>query len=730
MQIFKRHLEPNAEDATDRPQKQRPDGNMSAMIVTTALWIVLLGWAGWAVLAAEKATQDRNRTSLRALLSVNITAMEMWLSDRQRDAERHVAAPGFVEQAKEVLQSTTDDKSAPQADTSEPQADKSARVVAAMPALVSDIDRSCYIGWALLDMDRRVRASSNRSFVGLTFEIPADSLDKINARSSTVCRPFRSPVADTGESQNASNRAPLMAAIAPISSGGRSQGFLALLMDPRDRFSELFVASRSGTSGETYALDRNGVLLSESRFDTELRNVGLLSADDTVSSLLNVSIRDPGFELTSSDRADHVSSDWPLTLMADQATRGAKGENVTGYRNYRGIPVIGAWQWLPEYRIGVTTEWALAEASHSVRLLRWTCAGLLALITTTILAFWWIEIRGPKAAGGIPMVDRTDRRLGQYDLGELIGRGGMGSVYRGTHDVLKREVAVKVLEGEDVNVQSVTRFEREVRLTAGLRHPNTIAIYDYGRTVDDTFFYVMEYIDGITIQDLVDDFGRQPPQRVIYILLQICGSLAEAHEQGLVHRDIKPANILLTARAGLYDMIKVLDFGLVKEIERETMELTQSDAITGTPMYMSPESVRDATTADERSDLYSIGAVGYTLLTGLPTFVGEATVDICLKQLNEDPIRPSERIGVPLPEDLQNILMSCLRKDPDERPRTVQDFADGLRECGDAFGWSAADAYRWWQESFSQEVDSSDNDTEDGRDLDEQRIDTSTQTRK
>jgi serine/threonine-protein kinase len=223
----------------------------------------------------------------------------------------------------------------------------------------------------------------------------------------------------------------------------------------------------------------------------------------------------------------------------------------------------------------------------------------------------------------------------------------------------------------------------------------------------------MEYVDGITIQQLIAEFGPLPPQRVIHLLLQICGSLSEAHEMGLVHRDIKPANVLVTAHAGLYDMVKVLDFGLVKQIERETMELTQSDGITGTPMYMSPESVRDASTVDERSDLYSIGAVGYMMLTGLPPFDGDATVDICLKQLNEDPIRPSERISCPLPDDLQNILMNSLRKDPDQRPRTVRDFAESLSQCRDAHGWSASDACRWWAEAFAIEVDSSFADPDD-----------------
>jgi serine/threonine-protein kinase len=282
----------------------------------------------------------------------------------------------------------------------------------------------------------------------------------------------------------------------------------------------------------------------------------------------------------------------------------------------------------------------------------------------------------------------------------MVGRGGMGAVYRGKHRLLSREVAIKVLEANEINPQSLSRFEREVKMTARLRHPNTIDIYDYGRTDNSTFFYVMEFVDGITLQELVDEFGPQPPARVIHLLLQICGSLSEAHQLGMIHRDVKPSNILLTARAGLYDMIKVLDFGLVKEVNRDTVELTQSDGITGTPMYMSPEAVRDAATANQQSDLYSVGAVGYTLLTGLPTFQGDSSVDVCLKQLSEEPIRPCDRIGQPLPDDLQNVLMSCLRKEPQERPLSIDDLESALRQCADAGCWTAADALRWWEVEF------------------------------
>jgi serine/threonine-protein kinase len=362
--------------------------------------------------------------------------------------------------------------------------------------------------------------------------------------------------------------------------------------------------------------------------------------------------------------------------------------------------VIGAWQWLPDYEIGVTTEISIAEAYRPLIILKRSFLGILSLIALTGLGCLILPSLLRRLGAQDGDAAQGVRRLGQYDLEERVARGGMGAVYRGKHRLLCREVAIKVLEGDEINPQSVSRFEREVKMTARLRHPNTIEIYDFGTTDNSTFFYVMEFVDGITLQELVDEFGPQPPSRVIHLLLQVCGSLSEAHQLGMIHRDVKPSNILLTAWAGLYDMIKVLDFGLVKQINRDTVELTQSDGITGTPMYMSPEAVRDAATATPQSDLYSVGAVGYALLTGLPTFEGDSSVDVCWKQLSEEPIRPCDRIGKPLPEDLQNVLMSCLRKEPRERPLSIDDLESALRQCTDAGCWSAADALRWWEVEF------------------------------
>ena len=289
------------------------------------------------------------------------------------------------------------------------------------------------------------------------------------------------------------------------------------------------------------------------------------------------------------------------------------------------------------------------------------------------------------------------RQLGQYTLEERIGAGGMGEIYRAQHAMLRRPTAVKLLIDEKSESQ-LRRFEKEVRLTAALTHPNTISIYDYGRTPDGTFYYAMELLDGMSLETLVDDHGRQPAARVIHILLQVCGALREAHGVGLIHRDIKPGNIFLCHRGGIPDVVKVLDFGLVKQIQSdESLSQTQINAIVGTPLYMSPEAIVTPEQVDARSDLYGLGAVAYQLLTGKSVFSGSNVVEICSHHLHTPPTPPSERIGQPLAADLEQIVLSCLAKSPSQRPEDAAQLASSLRACADAAEWTEDRAREWWR---------------------------------
>jgi serine/threonine-protein kinase len=298
---------------------------------------------------------------------------------------------------------------------------------------------------------------------------------------------------------------------------------------------------------------------------------------------------------------------------------------------------------------------------------------------------------------GLRQEIRKAMQLGQYLLEEKIGEGGMGVVYRASHAMLRRPTAIKLLSG--TTGQAAERFEREVQITARLTHPNTVAVFDYGRTPEGVFYYAMEYLDGISLEDLVNEHGPQPARRVAHILGQICGALEEAHGAGLVHRDIKPANIMLTQRGGVDDVVKVLDFGLVKDnavsdVGKQDPALSTVNAIMGTPHYMAPEAILDPASIDGRADLYAVGATAYFLLTGEHVFNGTTLIEVCSQHLHEKPNPPSDKQS-DVPKALDQVVLSCLAKKGAERPKDAATLASMIRAC--ALGeWTRDEAAAWW----------------------------------
>jgi serine/threonine protein kinase len=293
---------------------------------------------------------------------------------------------------------------------------------------------------------------------------------------------------------------------------------------------------------------------------------------------------------------------------------------------------------------------------------------------------------------------REARQLGPYTLEERIGLGGMGEIHRARHALLRRPVAVKLLPPRQSGGTSAERFDREAQLTSLLTHPNTVAIYDYGRTEDGVFYYVMELLDGVDLEELVREEGAQPPARVAHILRQVCGSLAEAHDLGLVHRDIKPANVILTRRWGLADVVKVVDFGLVKDLEADPAAgLTAENTLTGTPLYMAPEVIRSSRGVGVSSDLYAVGALGYFLLTGQPLFAG-SVVEVAGHHLHTAPTPPSKRLGQPVPEALEKLILECLEKDPADRPRGAAALLARLEDLPGVPEWAQDEARARWEQ--------------------------------
>jgi serine/threonine-protein kinase len=280
----------------------------------------------------------------------------------------------------------------------------------------------------------------------------------------------------------------------------------------------------------------------------------------------------------------------------------------------------------------------------------------------------------------------------------LLGVGGMGEVYLAEHMLMKRPCALKTIKPEKAGDPTLmARFEREVRASAKLSHWNTIDIYDYGRAHDGTFYYVMEYLPGMSLQELVNQHGPLPAERVIYLIRQICDALQEAHGQGLLHRDIKPANIFAAERGGAYDVGKLLDFGLAKPLTtgEGDSNLTQSGTVTGSPHYMSPEQATGDEEPDARSDIYGLGGVMYFLLTGQPPFNHEKPIKVLVAHASETP-RPPHELRDDVPEDLELVVLRCLAKRPHQRYPSATELAAALAECESTPRWTRDDAARWW----------------------------------
>jgi serine/threonine protein kinase len=291
------------------------------------------------------------------------------------------------------------------------------------------------------------------------------------------------------------------------------------------------------------------------------------------------------------------------------------------------------------------------------------------------------------------------KQIAQYRFIAPLGRGGMGEVYLAEHRLLKRPCAIKLVRPERTgDAQVVARFDREVRMTARLSHRNVVTIFDYGRTDDGTLYYVMEYLPGLSLEEILQVHGRQPAERVVHLMRQACQALREAHSMGLIHRDVKPANLFAAQCGGVYDVLKVLDFGLVKPVaEVSSARLTQECALTGTPLFMSPEQATGSN-VDRRSDIYSLGAVAYALLSGRPPFERRSSMEVLMAHARDE-VTPLSESWRDAPADLERVVLRCLAKRPDDRYQDMDDLERALARCSAAEEWSQSRAACWWAEN-------------------------------
>jgi serine/threonine-protein kinase len=353
----------------------------------------------------------------------------------------------------------------------------------------------------------------------------------------------------------------------------------------------------------------------------------------------------------------------------------------------RSLAVIGTTVLVP---FGVTVAAATINpvvADQLPAVLAVTTAGLLLSSSLALFGSFKISSLQREAVAA--------RQLGPYRLQEKLGAGGMGEVYLAEHRLLKRPCAVKLIRPERASdPELLQRFEREVQATARLTHFNTVEVFDYGRTDDGTFYYVMEYLPGLSLEAFVRRHGPVEPARAVHFLRQLCGALQEAHGLGMIHRDIKPSNVIVCTQGGRHDVVKLLDFGLVRTLGAADVKRTQPDLIMGTPEFLSPEQAQSKRSLDGRSDLYSLGGLAYFLLTGHPPFTADSPLGMLMAHINEHP-RPLCDLAPGVPEDLEAVILRCLAKDPAERFPDADSLEQALGQCRCAGQWTEAQAKAW-----------------------------------
>jgi eukaryotic-like serine/threonine-protein kinase len=657
-----------------------------AVPLVGALVFALVGL--WVRSRVEQSTRAEIAARLQTVLQANINALRLWFTERQYDA-KSLATDLRIEAAIAEVAALSKDTNATDHALADSTAARTLRL-----HLQPLLEAQDYLDYVVIAPDKRIVASTHPVVVGMRAPRPYDLfLNKALDGQLAASRPF-------ARQANSAQRAegPTMFVAAPVKSTNDTIiAVLCLRMKPEKEFSSIFSVARIGQTGESYAFDRSGVMLTATRFDPELKTLGLIPPGRENTAILNLKLLDPEEELQPGEPLAKPRNQLNLTRMAASATTGNTDFDVRGYRNYRGMKVVGAWAWLYDYGMGVATEQSVDEAFQTFYVLRRAFLVLFVLLIASGGAIFGFTVLIERLQTSARKSALAARRLGQYVLVQEVGRGANGMVYRARHSLLRRPVAIKLLSPDMTNEANAARFEHEVQMTSQLTHPNTVAIYDYGRTPEGLFYFAMEYLGGIDLNQLVRKFGAQPEGRVIHILRQVCGSLSEAHRIGLIHRDIKPANIVLARRGGVYDFVKVLDFGLVKAVNLGTTGGVVTDAVVGTPHFMSPEAVEKPESVDSRSDLYSLGAVGYWLLTGKTLFDHDTVEGLLASQVKELPQFPGERLGKPLSSDLAGLIMRCLAKSPEQRPPSAEALDQALAACAAAGAWTVENAERWWR---------------------------------
>ena len=626
------------------------DAMIAALVV-----IALVG--GWSWVQVRGSLRDLRAAGLASLLEVEARALQLWIDEKQRDAERWASSPRVQAAAAAIAAAER---------PCEPGVDRALRAEIAPYAAVEEVAT-----FNLVTPDGRIVSSPYRCGQSVS-EAFRTRLKPVFDGRAVFVPPWREDER-VGRDAPGAPPGPLAWNETPVR--GPDGSVVAALGFGRvaaDRFSRLLTLSTGGTSRDAYAFDERGRMVTFSRYSPQAAPLGL-------------AVREPG---------DEAPAGRPFTALAAAAldrALGSEGVILEPYANYRGARVIGAWRWLPEAQLAVAVEVDVSEAYAPLEHLQFAFGTLFALVLVSMTAV------ASTSAWALRARMREARRVGQYEVEREIGEGGMSHVYLARHVTLKRPAAVKVLKPHLATDEAVARFRREAQLCSQLTHPNTVEVFDYGTTREGRWYYAMEYLEGVSIDEVVRRSGPMPVARVAHALLQVCGSLAEAHAHGWVHRDVKPQNLLLCARGGRHDVVKVLDFGIVKQVRNpHTRDITQYSRILGTPLYMAPERLRDPADADARADIYALGAVAWFALAGRAAFEAETEHDIVYRVLNEPAPLLAEAVpGVP--RELEELVQRCLAKDREGRPAGVDEVQAVLARIAREHPWTEGDARAWWE---------------------------------
>jgi hypothetical protein len=634
------------------------DHRLRLIFTLLLLLLFLMGVQRITFRAVERSLENLASETLSALLTADVTAIQVWADSEKRSLETHASMPGVRHHAARLIWAAGAESDAHGSNADE-----------ALLALLAPLaQRADSFGYAIADRAGNILLSVTPKMPDKladrvspqVFSLMAEALDGKTVVSTPQPANRLDPSISLG--------VPVILVATPLRAPESSEiiGVLGRITNPNTDFSRILSVAKLSNSGETIAFDSEGVLLSKSRFDDRLKDLGLVDFAERRETGVTMTLRDPGIALRQGHLLDAPLAAQPLIKMVANAVAGYEGIDLEGHRDYRGVEVLAAWRWIEELGIGVATKIDRQEVHAVLRPLRWAFRLLFLLGAAATIgsgALYWQTRRLSSRIENI-------RQLGQYKLDKKIGEGGMGIVYRARHAMLRRPTAIKLLKPEGFSDDGIARFEREVQVTSTLTHPNTVQIYDYGRTPQGWFYYAMEYIDGYTLDAILESDGPMPPSRAVHTLKQVCGSLAEAHGRGI--------------------------FGLVKDLDLMPGDpnATSSLGIRGTPLYIAPERFRDPAINTPQTDIYAVGVLAYNLLAGKQPFAGANLLE---QILSAPPIPFAQRVPDLDCKQLEDLIMGCLSKEPSDRPASAQAMLEALEDLEGIPLWTREDAKRWWE---------------------------------